>query len=243
MPMVQLAVGCNENEMPVLFVFQLAEAVRLTFAEAPRAVWISWPAYLANSVAMLKMAPCWLDNIVVKSLKEFRSFVTSIDNSGFAAAVVAMNPPRRLSREAAAPLNRGRNSCRGLHEVLTITAGILSGFRVVDDYTSGSASRIRFLFARCTRDLRLAALRAEQLNEELLHRFPGTHIRPLIVGHAGPAHAVGRRIGEAMHRAAIEDHLKIHARSLHLVRESGHLLEGDEGIPSAVAHQYLGLDL
>ena len=69
---------------------------------------------------------------------------------------------------------------------------------------------------------------AENFLEERRHRFPRPLVRQLVVGYARHAHAVGVRIGEAVHRAAIAHDLPVRRRFGHLLRQSVDLRHWDK---------------
>jgi hypothetical protein len=84
---------------------------------------------------------------------------------------------------------------------------------------------------------------AKNFLEERHHRFPRPRVRQHVVGYPRHAHAVGVRIGEAVHRAAIANDLPVRLRCGHLLRQGVDLRRRDKRIIGAGADEDLRLDL
>jgi hypothetical protein len=84
---------------------------------------------------------------------------------------------------------------------------------------------------------------AENFLEERRHRFPRPLVRQPVVGYPRHAHAVGVRIGETVHRAAIAHDLPVRLRFGQFLGEGVDLRHRDKRIIGAGADQDLRLDL
>src|SRR5882724_6171375 len=83
---------------------------------------------------------------------------------------------------------------------------------------------------------------AENFLEERCHRLPRPLVRQRVVGYAWHAHAVGVRIGEAVHRAAIAHDLPVRLCFGHLLCQGVDLRHWDKRIVGAGVHQDLRSD-
>ncbi len=88
-----------------------------------------------------------------------------------------------------------------------------------------------------------AASSSEHFGKEVEHRLPRASVGALVVRDPGKIDLAGPRVGERVHRAAVDDELPIDATRLHLLFERPPLRVVDDGVVGADQREHLASDV